>query len=256
MSSNKDFQITDQMVDDFFKTKGIPHGILYMAESISLIKDWEAFKASQSIVEGKRDWEIISFSNGGDHYTHSTDGLFRSPNDIYARRKSEFFDTLRGYSIHSVKRLSDSTIFSIGDKLIHNDGSYTTFIKEFTIPSGSPFDMWFYFEEDKSHVRDMKNFKKAPVPLFTTNDGKEIFEGDSFYEIDNGKWVAINTEYRHFATPIFSTKEAADQYIFMNRPCLSVNDAKTVYSKDRSFVGTQFLIDGLKSLAQSKTTTP
>lgn len=68
------------------------------------LKKFKSFHTSK----GRGEWEILAFSNGKWIYNKSGgDNLFRADasHDIHSRRESEFFDTLRGYSIHSVKRL-------------------------------------------------------------------------------------------------------------------------------------------------------
>ncbi len=83
-------------------------------------------------------------------------------------------------------------------------------------------------------------------PLFTTEDGVNIYEGDKYFQLA----ISFNPNFREaiyeeIARPnitysynckegreqlnkngryYFSTKEAAEEYILMNRPCLSVND--------------------------------
>ena len=82
--------------------------------------------------------------------------------------------------------------------------------------------------------------------MFTTEDGVDIFEGDKYFELalnfkpsfreaiyeeitrpnifyDYGiseKRKKLNDNGRYY----FSTKEAAEEHIIMNKPCLSIND--------------------------------
>lgn len=65
--------------------------------------------------------------------------------------------------------------------------------------------------------------------LFTTEDGKEIRNGDwAFYVEENNNWMVVShsgiSEKRPY--PYFSTKEAAHDWIVENKPCLS---AKEIY---------------------------
>src|SRR5688572_30260033 len=50
----------------------------------------------------------------------------------------------------------------------------------------------------------------------------------------------------------FAGLREANEFVIMNIPCLSITDVKTAYAKDRSFVGVDFLINGLRELVQSK----
>jgi len=93
--------------------------------------------------------------------------------------------------------------------------------------------------------------------LFTTEDGKEIFLGDSYWCVrDSWTIASCNTADYNIAYKVlrFSSQEAAVDYVIMNKPIFSISDVQSVYSNDRDFVGTRFLIDGLKILAQSKIT--
>lgn len=90
-----------------------------------------------------------------------------------------------GHTIHSIKRLSDGEIFTIGDKNsqgiidgfnIFDNNELRVHLLEFT-------DLEYY------HINELLPIKR---PLFITEDGVDIFE--------------------------------AEKYILMNKPCLSLND--------------------------------
>jgi len=80
---------------------------------------------------------------------------------------------------------------------------------------------------------------KQPKPLFTTEDGVEIFEGNEYWYImdcvNNGKWeIQKKTAHGtgHNSKHIrFSTKETAEEYILMNKPCLSLKDVVEQWHK-------------------------
>jgi len=71
--------------------------------------------------------------------------------------------------------------------------------------------------------------------ILITEDGVDIFEGDNYY------FVNTNLDFKAYAGTImkgmtatnpdtkkFSTKKAAENYIKMNKPCLSLNDVLEV----------------------------
>lgn len=124
------------------------------------------------------------------------------------------------FIIHSVKRLSDGEIFTIGDK--NKNG----IIKSIFVPFEFGTTTVCIQCDNKKGIY-LKDITKAKQPLFTTEDGVDIFEGDTFYIVDNWipiiyvNYVSIN-EYIHNLK--FSTKEKAEEYILMNEPCLSIND--------------------------------
>lgn len=133
--------------------------------------------------------------------------------------------------IHSIKRLSDGEIFTIGDNIeIRNLNSK---IDGFYIKND-----YLMITSDLSNCGDyLKNIKKIKKPLFTTEDGVDIYKGDIFYyvkfkqynntlgkpfEIVKGNHPAFKYEPQY--EKYFSTKEKAEEYILLNKPCLSLND--------------------------------
>lgn len=97
------------------------------------------------------------------------------------------------------------------------------------------------FDNKNSILLRSKKLQKAKQPLFTTEDGVDIFEGDNIY------WVNINTfekincnKYNDDLGEIsiksllskkyeckaiaFSTKEKAEEYILYNKPVLSLTE--------------------------------
>ena len=74
----------------------------------------------------------------------------------------------------------------------------------------------------------MKYHKKIKQPLFTTEDDVNIFKGDKycavFYDFKYLEQEAIKNYELDNATLRFSTKEKAEEYILLNKPCLSLND--------------------------------
>lgn len=65
-------------------------------------------------------------------------------------------------------------------------------------------------------------------PLFTTKDGVGIYEGDKY-------WASVGFEIYYSEARegcnfknTFSTKKAAEEYVLMNKPCLSINEVLTI----------------------------
>ena len=138
------------------------------------------------------------------------------------------------WKIHSVKRLSDGEIFTIGDKVFSEYVNYT--INKISIVNDKCMVSALYDTNNPNGSRlhyNLNNLKKAKKPLFTTEDGVDIFEGDKYFIctaslsncINNegivGKFFKPNPNYKYF-----STKEKAEEYILYNKPCLSLEDLK------------------------------
>lgn len=127
------------------------------------------------------------------------------------------------FSIYSIRRLSDSEIFTIGDNTkygcidsfyIKNDHLLATTVLE-------------------SNGRYLKELEKVKQPLFTTEDGVDIFEGDDYFKVLQETYLLLNmrnANVTHNTTATtFSTKEKAEEYILMNKPCLSINDVAKIF---------------------------
>ncbi len=79
-------------------------------------------------------------------------------------------------------------------------------------------------------------------PIFITEDGVDIFAGDFYTIVTNDLFesrtlVAMGNEINNIKR--FSTKKAAENYIKMNKPCLSLNDVLSITNKT-SFVPEDF----------------
>lgn len=146
------------------------------------------------------------------------------------------------YSIHSIRRLSDGEIFTIGDKIFPNNKIYKFELKNNILkiwhcdisfstpiierPSGQPGNC--------SWVEGINNLKKIKQPLFTTEDGVDIFEGNKVYYVENYNlnWCIIPNYYKFVQSKTyFSTKEKAEEYVIMNKPCLSLNDYYSLFEE-------------------------
>jgi hypothetical protein len=242
--------ISKQMLDDMV---GATRSVLGMLKQIQ-----EHQKEAEE--KTKRDWEIVAFSAkywGLEEvrFSRGYDGSYSAGiNGVVATEPIE--KLLANGSIHSVRRLSDSEVFSIGDEVEYSisgerfvgkiDGfeSY----EEHMMATGEPHA----FRINMRHVQKVVK----PKPLFVTEDGVEVFKGQTFYEVciyDAGKssWCPIAESVLHeppYAAfyRYFSTKEAAEEYILLNKPCLSVNDLKGLWCLERVSV------EELKELAKSK----
>lgn len=188
----------------------------------------------EEVVE--KDYEILSFR-------HKPETGIKA----FYKNKKEFhlyFDEwhLNNIDIYSVKRLSDGEVFTVGDKICN-----TKSIKEktqgcVTISNFKIVDDYLWIKHDTGFRSSENGWNEIShyikKPLFTTEDGVDIFEGDSVWEATycSGKkrlWNKPNMfkvlkvdikVYLQEHYKLFSTKEAAEEYILMNKPCLSIND--------------------------------
>jgi hypothetical protein len=200
-------------------------------------------------VISEKDFEIVlwSFGNEDRFKTKNPDG------------------TAIKYNIHSVKRLSDGEIFTIGDK-ITGKSKYNCIINSIELNPNCSQIMFNRLDEGI----DLINAKHIKQPLFTTEDGKEIFEGDYYHLVYFEKGIVglpkgtdlFTVSKAHKAEPLgkdetwstnckfFSKKEKAEEYIILNKPCLSINDLLKIKNNIGYFGNT--LIEKSKELVKSK----
>lgn len=213
-------------------------------------------------------WEIISFEKDGSVLTLD-DKKRKYRNELNSISDIEFLK--KNYQIHSVLRKSDNQLFTVGDEVEYRSAGKKDWQEvwlskiESIEPATTGGELSFKLQstEKEDVVKFIVNIRHPqPKPitidskpvLFTTEDGVEItVPTQVVYGVDDD----FNLLWGHAMTGgvsgrKYSTEAAAQEYILLNKPCLSIEDIKSVYAKDRSFVGTDFLMSGLEKLAKSK----
>jgi hypothetical protein len=201
----------------------------------------------EEVVE--KDYKILSIISTK-HNLIIKEGLIRIINSpkTYTHKYNRKADA--PWNIHSVKRLSDDEIFTVGDNIWR---------KEWSIAAYPPISAIKINHEDKIIIHTLHSvsylpqiMKKVKKLLFTTEDGVEIFEGDEYFKLYKyplrlgGIETAFISSGKHFDLFLyFSTKEKAEEYILMNKPCLSINDLLNI---GLSFIS----LKELKKLVKSK----
>lgn len=148
------------------------------------------------------------------------------------------------WKIHSVKRLSDGEVFTVGDKITgyHEDSRSIQTIK-LCIYTGR-----IRLEQSGGYT-DLIYAKKAKQPIFLTHDGKDIFEGDKVWYVNKENLyydcikahpeVKFNSEIRAY----FLTREEAEDYISRNKVLFTTEDGVGIKRGDTYyFVDTDFSI--------------
>lgn len=182
-------------------------------EILSFSKNTSSYNIYMVRENGRLLWDIPEYKNinADSTATHWTEAINK------------------GYNIHSIKRLSDGEIFTVGDNT--NKGKILSIKIE---GKGLVFNGSYDF--------GLKSLVKSKV-LFRTEDGVNIFEGDEFWYVTtkgfnlwtktcdsmSGAW-AVNA--KRVGDIPFSTREAAEEYILMNKPCLSWKDVLKLTHKN------------------------
>lgn len=201
----------------------------------------------------KKDYEILSFKD-----LHSSRILTLNLNKQYYQDGNMYLPiknllpNIKNWQIHSIKRNSDGEIFTIGDTVIfkYNKGLCLDVPNYAQAPcaiSGKKIIEGFSIINNQLGIKTTYNRFYYSIdcpeiikqPLFTTEDGVDIFEGDNLYSIDNmlnirkhllfnaryddntllNNRIFFNSDYKHF-----STLEKAEEYILINKPLLSLSD--------------------------------
>lgn len=198
----------------------------------------------------EKDYEILSFyakniSGKGDNFvdkdyiwyeTSKGNGKWSRKGHITTPYNTQEIINHNRYGIHSVKRLSDGEIFTIGDRVriskLQHDGSFI--IDRFYFDCNNDKLLCNGKCTGNGHVSITKIEKVKSKVLFRSEDGVDIYEGDTiqvFYlhRINDYKvkeTVKKEVKSSSFSNNMyyFSTKGAAEKYILLNKPCLSIQD--------------------------------
>jgi hypothetical protein len=200
------------------------------------------------------DWEIVSFvvnkSNGPIapyNYVLESDGLYH-PAKPFSPTKLESLLRTSWVDIHSVRRVSDNTIWTVGEDTPKGK------IKEFELPYP---DGQMYVRYDLGGWDYLYQCKKLPPPeerpvLFKDFLGNDIRKGDYFFAVQDKTFDLLRNCIHPLDSPgnwtVFKYEEDAVRYRIINKPCLSVNDV-LLHVHLTTLPGE---LEKLKQLAQSK----
>ena len=196
---------------------------VYKKDVTSYPEFWEEVK--------EKDYEILSWYFGDMNITKEPDG------------------SAREYHIHSIKRLSDGEVFTMGDETNFgkiksiNLGTHKFYINYYgeksatkLYRSGDEHKILIVFDKPgpiSFEPQYLSNVKKARKFILTTEDGVDLYEGDvALRVLTKSSWpIEGITIYKEWwdRQPIltdwkyFSTKQAAEDYV-LNKPVFSRKD--------------------------------
>lgn len=168
-----------------FKAKGVK-GFWPELYFTSFPELWEEVK------QADLTYEVLSYIDPGNTiYTKSE----------YPHEFHRYSDSDHSFlSIHSIRRLLDDVIFTLGDRitsLLGNEYEIENFI---VLPKSE--DLGINKSNDGfMSYSTLKHIKHAKKPIFTSIDGVKIFEGDSY-------WIVYDNNYGHIASRL--SKEFID----------------------------------------------
>jgi hypothetical protein len=217
--------------------------IAIMKSNNSAFYNYDGMDIHARIIENSNDWEkIIEKDYEILSYYDQVYNCYYKP-DSQLKNKwckkdgiAPFFieDDLKLCNIYSIKRLSDNTIFTIGDNINYKKDIFTwddnksyCRIEEFSLHNNYIYVNQHWMGDVTVKISDWVLRNNI---LFITEDGVEIFEGDKIWFVDIDYWL-VETRlskkgdtYKNRGLFPFSKKEKAEEYVILNKPCLSAKD--------------------------------
>jgi len=207
--------------------------------------------------EVKSNYEILEFTskNSGCIAFKNNKGTYDSDNFSNLKELELLSDSKS--LITKVKRLSDGEIFTIGDKVRTSSYFSKGNIISFTINKDNKLLVDYKLDESIGFLNcvcdHLKNLIKVKTSILVTEDDVEIYEGMEVFVVHPttlNTIIGLSTiEYFSYKGWLFfSTKEAAEEYILLNKPCLSYNDIIKLANHHSNF----YTLEQLKKLVKSK----
>lgn len=223
----------------YYQSTKVPMANAVSAKYIENTNDWVEITKVQP-----KEWEITAFRSilKGYIWELNKNGYYQTSNsvqnDLDSMLTKGFTCVKTGnVEIYSIRRLSDNVEFKIGDVLVSGCGKQK--IIAISIDKYNEKNIWLHYFTDKySQCTYRLNEVKKAEKLFTTEDGIDIFEENPYtyvhlhswhidHAIANKTFNSINCKSAY--SKYFSTKEAAEEYVLINKPCLSINDLKGIF---------------------------
>ena len=153
--------------------------------------------------------------------------------------------------IHSVKRLSDGEVFSVGDDVHNTNYPERNKGKIYKIQEAYG-DIYVYYMPNRG-CDLLRDIQKSRQPILKTEDGVELFEGDKHWWMDDNN-MHIGEDLTDKSDPAkgykyFSTREAAEEYRIAQARMLSVYDVAEVIYPDYT---EKEVLEKLKELVKSR----
>lgn len=201
------------------------------------------------------DYEILTFSDS----VYKSVLYKKQSNGKYGARGFTVEDCLLKYgnSIHTVKRLSDGLILTVGDTIVTKNPQTVKTITGFKVSdvrNSLKKGLWATVEKGGMHLDYIKEIRK---PILVTEDGVPVY---SYY---TGQHWVVNGSYEYClglckanvdlvrTSPnkykVFSTEAAAREYVRKTTPLFVTEDEVKIFEGD-----TYFYVDPNFTVEESK----
>lgn len=224
------FEVT-HISDGVYSYKGMtPYNPLYFNME-NYPEYWE------EVIE--KDYEIVAMTNSEGTIMYFKDGWCTKRNDtVCIHRTPSLGYILRNginTNIHSVKRLSDGEVFTIGDLITGYSYEDARSIQTIKI---CRYIGIIKLEQEKGFT-ELHSATKVKQPLFLTHDGKDIFEGDTIWWVRKDSTSIIGRlivppgeKFNSDINAYFLTKAAAEDYIERNKVLFTTEDGVGIKKGD------------------------
>ena len=168
----------------------------------------------------KQDYEIMSFKNGkGDIFEKTDKGNFTTYNSENTYSLDRMIEGIQVYAtfIHSVKRLTDGEVFTVGDDERHINGKIAKII------ISDKNEVWLCNVYNlRIFLRDAVKVKQPSI-LLTTEDGVSIMDKNIRIFVVNKNlahsyYIRAEKCINDLKCLYFSTYAAGEEYILKNKP--------------------------------------
>jgi hypothetical protein len=142
------------------------------------------------------------------------------------------------WKIHSVKRLSDGEVFTVGDLITGQSYTDARIIEKIKIRYNGSIEL----EQKHGDTKLVYATKAKKQPIFLTHDGKDIFTEDIVWYVNKENFyydyikvypeVKFNSEIRAY----FLTREAAEDYIERNKVLFTTEDGVEIKKDEIVYV--------------------
>tara|TARA_R110000744_G_scaffold147197_1_gene260137 strand:+ start:1729 stop:2658 length:930 start_codon:yes stop_codon:yes gene_type:complete len=184
----------------------------------------------------EKDYKILSFINKAVKIVLREDGFYHYSN---VKGNHSSLDEKKALSrdywgIHSVKRLSDGKIFTVGDIIDRNPDYKRDTIRGFTlyenrilVSLSDAIDIGY----SSGKGCNMSIISHSKPILFVTEDKVKIYKDTASFVVNKKLEISgplmFNGKSENFK--YFSTLKAAKEYVIHNTPCLSLNEIYSLY---------------------------
>lgn len=180
--------------------------------------------ADMPVPKSEKDYEILSFVNRNCRgiWELINEGYqWKCDNDgsAYSHDLEYLLDPQRSFTIHSVRRLSDGEVFTVGRDIKLK--GYRNFSEIESIHILDDKIILHTSNKGRYYLKNIENITPLPV-LLKTEDGVEVISDDTILYVCYKTFV-INTitaaqVSKNQDNKYFSTAAARDGYIFYNKP--------------------------------------